>query len=86
MTEHEMSDSLKQSINEEWQLLPTFNLQTNVDRAVDKFWTDVNYVVDDENRPLFANLSSFALLSMVIVPNSNASAERVWSKMNLIKT
>uniref|UniRef100_A0ABD2XAB8 USP domain-containing protein n=1 Tax=Trichogramma kaykai TaxID=54128 RepID=A0ABD2XAB8_9HYME len=81
----ELSDSLKKAINDEWKLLPTYDVTINYSK-LDCFWTAINYIVDDKNKAMFSNLSSYVLLSMVTVANSNASSERVWSKMNLIKT
>ena len=42
--------------------------------------------MDENGFSLFSHLSSFVLLIMVMIANSNASSERVWRKVTLTKS
>lgn len=52
---------------------------------IDVFWNTVAQIQDYRGNFVFKNLSQFLLLTLLI-PYSNASAERLWSKQNLEKT
>ncbi|KAL7290451.1 hypothetical protein TKK_0016139 [Trichogramma kaykai] len=84
----EMEDDLKEKINFEWQELPKYNLPPDIseENKIDIFWLKISGCLDENDCSIFPNLSEFALLVMVIIPNSNASSERFWSKLNLTKT
>lgn len=75
-----------QNIDDEWRKLafyPETNLpDTNLD--VDTFWANMlDLEVDGEY--MFKNLSQY-VLNLLCLPHSNADCERVFSKLNLIKT
>lgn len=55
------------------------------EKDIDVFWIKIRGIVKNEKTALFENLANLAMLCCLI-PNSNASAERLWSKMNLEKT
>ncbi|KAL1492463.1 hypothetical protein ABEB36_010715 [Hypothenemus hampei] len=72
-----------QQIDDEWRQLPHYpldSLHANINDEIDAFWT----ALSSENSP-FINLSNFAL-SVLSIPHSNAECERVFSKVNLLKT
>ncbi|KAL7302741.1 hypothetical protein TKK_0004789 [Trichogramma kaykai] len=73
-------------IKEQWGLLmeKQFSPEVTEEKAVDIFWSKIlDY--SRENNNCFEHLCKFAL-SVLLLPNSNASSERVWSKLNLEKT
>uniref|UniRef100_A0ABD2X1F4 USP domain-containing protein n=1 Tax=Trichogramma kaykai TaxID=54128 RepID=A0ABD2X1F4_9HYME len=75
-----------EKIREQWGLLMKKNFPSEVteEKKVDIFWSKIlNY--SKENNNCFVELCDFAL-SVLLLPNSNASSERVWSKLNLEKT
>lgn len=55
------------------------------EKDIETFWVKVSEYRDENNTLLCPNLTNFVFLTFLI-PNSNASAERLWSKMNLEKT
>ena len=82
----EMSTNLRETINKEWQLLPSADIKVDSHENTENFWIRVSKLVDDNGDPMYGNLSHYVLLTMVMVPNSNASAERIFRKMNLVKS
>ena len=49
------------------------------------FYQQLSLVMNPNDEPLFKNLSTFAL-QILFLPVSNTDAERIFSKVNLIKT
>ena len=84
----ELADDFKDTINSEWRNLQTFIMPEEIlnEKKIDEFWLKISGCLGENDCHLFSNLSKFVLLTMVIVANSNASSERVWSRLNLIKT
>ncbi|KAL7301423.1 hypothetical protein TKK_0005864 [Trichogramma kaykai] len=85
-----VSDSDAEVINAQWKLLLKYKSllpeEIILEKKVDIFWIKLLNCLDENDMPLFSELSNFALLCFVCVANLNASAERVWSQMNLTKT
>lgn len=71
-------------INSEWRLIPEFkdNLK-NIDDP-EEFWIKVRKIKDGEHCFLLKNIGDFAL-SVLSLPHSSASTERIFSQLNLIK-
>lgn len=69
-------------IAQQWQELPEFPIPDDIrmEENLVSFWIGIRSL-----GTVFLNLAELALLSMLL-PNSNASAERLWSKLNLEKT
>lgn len=76
----------RQLINEEWNKVYMYQFQKELlgEKNAEAFWAMISDYEED-NQPLFQNLANFAILTFLI-PNSNASAERLWSKLNFEKT
>lgn len=82
-----LDEETRTLINQEWALLLEYELGdeiTNEDN-VEIFWTKLSSCFGDDGQRLFEHLKDFAI-SLMLISNSNASAERLWSKMNLSKT
>lgn len=77
-----------QIIDDEWRKLnmyfdsETVNLYKN--KSVDLFWLDLHVYVENGEK-LFQNISEF-VLNVLSLPQSNCVCERLFSKVNLIKT
>lgn len=83
-----IADEDKKLIGEEWRSIMSYEIPRRMmqGKDIDEFWIELmDYTEENTDRPLFKNLSKFALLTLLI-PNSNASAERLWSKLNFEKT
>jgi hypothetical protein len=75
-----------QAIDDQWRRLPLVSLNEDTKTmTVDEFWHHLSTLEDFGARRVFRELGEFALDALV-VPHSNASCERVFSKVNLIKT
>nr|CAH7749979.1 unnamed protein product [Callosobruchus chinensis] len=75
-----------QHIDDEWRKLPLFpkNELPSVDSEPDIFWGKLKKINTD-GVFLFRNVSEY-VLNILSLPHSNAECERVFSKLNLIKT
>ncbi|KAL5246109.1 hypothetical protein ACI65C_013517 [Semiaphis heraclei] len=77
-----------QVIDDEWRKLNSYfdldiiNILKN--KNVDMFWLDL-YLYEENGEKLFSNLSAF-VLNILSLPQSNCVCERLFSKVNLIKT
>jgi len=74
-----------QLIDDEWRKLISYTFEPNIldiikTKDVDNFWI---YLKSHEQ--LFTNLSEF-ILTILSLPQSNCACERLFSKVNLIKT
>lgn len=75
-----------QAIDDEWRKIPLMNLPASFkEMDVDEFWYNALQMKDLGGAQVFKHLASFVLYVLVF-PHSNASCERVFSKVNLIKT
>ncbi|KAL7304447.1 hypothetical protein TKK_0003241 [Trichogramma kaykai] len=85
---YEISEDVKIKINSEWNSIASYSMPKDIlnEEKIDCFWIKINKCFDENDQPLFTNLSAFALQILVTMPNSNASSERVWSKVNVTKT
>ncbi|CAI6372540.1 unnamed protein product [Macrosiphum euphorbiae] len=72
-----------QLIEDQWRQLPLVNISKDIikDEDPDKFWTYLKHLESGQ----FSELASFCL-SVMSLPHSNAQCERIFSKMNRIKT
>lgn len=71
-------------LDNQWQRIGTINWPIDVTVEDEKFWMAVYHHHDAVGERDFKELGSFAL-SMLSLPFSNASVERMFSQMNLIK-
>ena len=76
-----------QTIDDEWRAIPNYCdiLMLNVNDQTDDFWGKLSTMKDGDNTFLFKNVADY-VLKVLSVPHSNAICERVFSKVNLIKT
>uniref|UniRef100_A0A1A7ZH35 HAT C-terminal dimerisation domain-containing protein n=1 Tax=Nothobranchius furzeri TaxID=105023 RepID=A0A1A7ZH35_NOTFU len=75
-----------QLIDDQWRQLVITDLSDSYKSMdVDAFWYNLSTMQDMSGKRLIADLATFAL-DVLIFPHSNASCERVFSKVNLIKT
>ncbi|KAL7376854.1 hypothetical protein ABVT39_017022 [Epinephelus coioides] len=75
-----------QAINDQWRRLPPVTLDEDTKTmTVDEFWHHLSTLEDFGARRVFRELGEFSLDALGF-PHSNASCERVFSKVNLIKT
>lgn len=72
-----------QTIDDQWRLLSMVTLDDNIinEKEPDKFWVLLKNVESGQ----FYELAMFALSAMSL-PHSNASCERIFSKINRVKT
>lgn len=76
----------RRKINTEWKSLMEcdFDEEIRTEKEADVFWNKMTRYVNVEGNQLFINLADFVITTFLI-PNSNASAERAFSKQNLEK-
>lgn len=76
-----------QVLDDEWRRLPLVNIpvEINSEDQPDTFWGKLKKWKSPTGESEFAYLSQFALDALCL-PHSNADCERVFSKVNLIKT
>lgn len=73
-----------QAIDDEWRKMPLMNLPASFkEMDVDEFWYNALQMKDLGGAQVFKHLASF-VLDVLVFPHSNASCERVFSKVNLI--
>lgn len=72
-----------QNIDDQWRSLPLYRLSNNIinEKEPDKFWTYIKELECEQ----FKELAIFAL-SVLCLPHSNATCERIFSKINSVKT
>lgn len=77
----------QQIIDDQWRSLPLINLpdQIKTETSVDTFWYKIKTFDIGDGVLEYEQLGNFALNALVI-PHSNASCERIFSKVNLGKT
>jgi hypothetical protein len=73
-----------QKIDDQWRNLKSFENLPETDE-VDEFYFALSKITEFAGEPLFPDLSKFAM-NVLSLPHSSASCERVFSKVNLIKT
>ena len=73
------------SLQQQWDRLSVVRWNDADDAHVEEFWIQVLKYTDAANEAIFADVAKFAL-SMLCRPLSNASVERMFSQMALIKT
>lgn len=82
---------LKNAINTEWNSLLTykfpddFKIKLDKTADIDKYWFLLLEFQDDEGVKPFEELADFVLTTFCI-PNANAAPERLWSRLNHVKT
>ncbi|KAI4455425.1 hat family dimerization domaincontaining protein-related [Holotrichia oblita] len=72
-----------QIIDSQWRELLTYDVSQYSNKEVDKFWVAVGNIFDGNGQPLFKELAEYCL-NVLSIPHSNASCERIFSKVNLI--
>lgn len=80
--------TVSQLIDNEWRLLPDYIFQNNEISGNDEiyvFWGKLLNYKDEMDILIFNNISRF-VLNIITLPVSNATCERVFSKVNAIKT
>lgn len=79
----------KQKVDDQWrlycQLIHDFDEDIKNESLVDKYWHKIMVLTDHSGQNSFRELGEF-VLDILATPHSNASCERVFSKVNLIKT
>lgn len=78
-----VNNELLQAIDDQWRLLSLVKFSENIinEKEPDKFWILIQKVQSGQ----FKELATFAL-SVMSLPHSNACCERIFSKVNRIKT
>ncbi|KAL7290005.1 hypothetical protein TKK_0015737 [Trichogramma kaykai] len=82
------SDDAKKNINSQWELLCSMDFEDDTIKQepnIDNFWSMVEQYRNKQNIRCFQDIGAF-VMKILLIPNSNASAERLWSKYNLEKT
>lgn len=82
-----VKDQQYQLIDDEWRQLLYFNLpdHINIKDQVDVFWSKLLICDEGDQGSTFKNWSRF-VLNVISLSHSNADCERIFSKVNLIKT
>lgn len=77
----------RQLIDNEWRLLSNYVFQPeiNLENDIDVFWDQLLKYRTEAGLLIFDNLAMF-VLNILSLPHSNAGSERIFSKVNLIKT
>ena len=81
-------ESIKQILDNEWRLLDIAKPPDWVTKekcSIVHFFQKLSLVNDNNDEPRFKNLATFAL-QILALPVSNVDAERIFSKLKLIKT
>lgn len=78
-----VNDNSLQTIDDQWRLLSLVALPDNIinEKEPDQFWVLLKNLKSGQ----FNELAMF-VLSVMSLPNSNASCERIFSKINRVKT
>lgn len=80
------SVDIQQLIDDEWRKLPFIRHQEiRNEEKIDIFWSRLLHYKNALDISEFTNLAKFAL-NLLSIPHSNAQCERIFSKVNLIKT
>ncbi|XP_045472719.1 uncharacterized protein LOC123679267 isoform X3 [Harmonia axyridis] len=80
-----------QLIDEQWRLLPDYRFtadeekKIDINEDIDIFWGKLQKYTNEMGVFEFQKLSQF-VLNILSLPHSNAECERVFSKINLVKT
>ena len=76
-----------QKLDDEWRHIPNIDIPQEIrdTNNPEAFFTYLATITDNDNKLEFTVLPKFAL-SILSLPTSNADAERIFSKLNLIKT
>lgn len=82
-----VDQNLANSINMEWAEIYKYTMSESMknEKNLEVFWDKISKTCDEHDQPIFSNLANFVRLTFLL-PNSNASAERIWSKYSLEKT
>lgn len=75
-----------QSLDNEWRMLCEIDELKKIDKiSFDDFWLKVMNMTNEIDEEMFPNLNKLIRV-IICLPHSSATAERVFSKLNLIKT
>ncbi|CAH1972812.1 unnamed protein product [Acanthoscelides obtectus] len=64
---------------------PNFSDEIKDETSIDKYWYKISQIHDMSDVYVFKELGNF-VLDLLVIPHSNAACERMFSKVNLIKT
>lgn len=70
-------------VENEWQSLHFVHWSKDCLINTVKFWSEVSWATDASNNPRYGNISKLAL-SLLSLPFSNATVERLFSSMNVV--
>lgn len=77
---------LQQLIDDEWRQMPFLNNdEIKKEQEVDKFWVKLLHYKNALGEFEYKNIAQF-VISLLCIPHANADCERIFSKINLIKT
>ena len=76
------NEKIKEEINDEWENLCSFNFSDEIkkEKNFEKFWLKI------KKYSQFEYLCNYVFAVFSIIPNSNASVERIWSLLTLQDT
>lgn len=75
-----------EKLNNEWRLLPEISyLKSFENLPFNEFWVNVFEMKNELQEEMFPNLNKL-IKAVMCLPHSSASAERIFSKLNMIKT
>lgn len=75
-----------ENLNTEWRLLPDIQaIKDSENESFEKFWSKIFQIKNELDEEMFTNLSKL-VRGIMCLPHSSASAERIFSSLNLMKT
>nr|XP_039266528.1 uncharacterized protein LOC120341976 isoform X1 [Styela clava] len=72
-------------LNNQWRRLETINWQKALDSCCEEFWGEVASHVNEDGEHDFQDLGTF-MVALLTLPLTNASVEKVFLQMNMIKS
>ncbi|KAL1487925.1 hypothetical protein ABEB36_015310 [Hypothenemus hampei] len=76
---------LLQKIDDQWRKLSSFENSSEMSNNIDEFYFQLSNKKDFNDEFLFVDLCNF-VFQILALPHSSAACERIFSKINLIKT
>ena len=72
-------------VDREWRLLRNTELNVPDNADVEEFWQKIKEIKSGDDTPMFSNLSHL-VSGLLCLPHSSATAERIFSAVNNLKT